>query len=225
MNRANRRSRGTLRRVGIALAMAAAATAAFSFSDMRPPADSTEEVTVIDSRTPLERKYNLENTAFFEAKYPGELGMVVREVERRIAMYPRIYGTGNHGGLIADVMATRMAENGRLGREYGIMPDTLGYPEDMGVDTVDGFVPYKSETEKQIVWCVGDWQEKNRDELVPGEGTKAGYVDARLWADPSFIEEQAKEYAPVDAENDPDGLNQYWPGNVLKYMMEFSIDL
>jgi len=205
--------------------MAAAATTVFSFSDMRPPADSTEEVTVIDNRTPLERRYNLENTALFEARYPGELGMIVREVERRIAMYPRIYGAGNHGGLIADVMATRMAENGRLGREYGIMPDTLGYPEDMGVDTIEGFRLYETLIEKQIAWCVGDWQEKNRDELVPGEGTKASYVDQRLWADPSFIEEQAKEYAPVDADNDPEDLNQYWPGNVLEYVRTFSTDL
>jgi hypothetical protein len=206
-----------LKGAGIGATMVAGAAAALlCFSNLRQP--TPEE-------TAPEEIYGLENTALFEARYPGELEMIVNEVERRKAMYPEVYGPGIHGGLIADVMATRWAENGRPGREYGILPETEGYAGDMGVVTPEGPMPYGSSIHKQIAWCVGDWQEKNKDYLIPGEGTKADYVDETLWTDPDFIREQAEEYAPVGAPNDPGRLNGNWERNVLDKVGEYSKDL
>ena len=90
------------------------------------------------------------------------------------------------------VAAIRYAENGRAGREYGILhkrcPNT-----------------YRA----QAGWCAATVQ-KNYDRWVKG-GRKGEYL--------VFL---AKRYCPIGADNDPNGLNHNWLGNVRKLRKRFT---
>jgi len=90
------------------------------------------------------------------------------------------------------VAAIRYAENGRAGREYGILhkrcPNT-----------------YRA----QAGWCAATVQ-KNYDRWVKG-GRKGEYL--------VFL---AKRYCPIGADNDPNGLNRHWLGNVRKLRKRFT---
>ena len=89
------------------------------------------------------------------------------------------------------VAAIRYAENGRAGREYGIL-----HPR---VDPT-----YRS----QAGWSSATVQ-KNYDRWV-----KAGRRGA-------FIAFLGKRYCPVGADNDPEGLNKHWIKNVTHYSERF----
>lgn len=100
------------------------------------------------------------------------------------------------------LMAIRSAENGVQGREYGIIPND-SYNVDTGYTDSDGkFYEYKDEKEKQACWTA--WTVKKNSE----RGNKS-------------IEELAKVYAPIGAENDPEGLNKNWAGNVERFYKAF----
>ena len=90
------------------------------------------------------------------------------------------------------VAAIRYAENGRKGREYGILHKRVG-------------PTYRS----QAGWCASTVQ-KNYDLWVNG-GRKGEYL--------VFL---AKRYCPIGADNDPNGLNQHWLGNVKKFKKRFA---
>ena len=90
------------------------------------------------------------------------------------------------------VAAIRYAENGRAGREYGIL-----HPR---VDPT-----YRS----QAGWCAATVQ-KNYDRWVKA-GRKGDYL--------VFL---AKRYCPVGADNDPNGLNHNWLPNVRKFRKRFT---
>lgn len=89
------------------------------------------------------------------------------------------------------VAAIRYAENGRAGREYGILhpkcPPT-----------------YRG----QAGWCAATVQ-KNYDRWVLAG--KPGLFLAYL----------ARRYAPIDVDNDPNGLNEHWLRNVTFFYNKF----
>ena len=90
------------------------------------------------------------------------------------------------------VAAIRYAENGRRGREYGVIhkrcPNT-----------------YRG----QAGWCAATVQ-KNYDRWVKA-GRKGEYI--------AYL---ASRYAPIDADNDPNGLNHNWLPNVRKFRKRFT---
>jgi len=95
---------------------------------------------------------------------------------------------------LAVLFAIRVAENGRRGREFGVLhPNALGRDGETWQVTLD----------RQAGWCAATIM-KNR----------------KRWADAgmkeSFIVFLGKRYAPVGADNDPKNLNRHWIGNVTR---------
>jgi len=89
------------------------------------------------------------------------------------------------------VAAIRYAENGRAGREYGILHPRV-----------------KPTYRSQAGWCAATVQ-KNYDRWVKA-GRKGEYI--------KFL---GARYCPVGADNDPTGLNKHWIKNVTKFRKKF----
>ncbi len=90
------------------------------------------------------------------------------------------------------LLAIRKAENGRAGREFGILhPRAI----DTNLDTQAGWAA------ATIVKNRARWIKQGK----PGR----------------FIKFLGSKYCPVGAENDPDGLNKHWVGNVTKFYNDF----
>ena len=90
------------------------------------------------------------------------------------------------------VAAIRYAENGGKGKEYGILHPRV-----------------KPTYRSQAGWCAATVQ-KNYDRWVKA-GRKGEYI--------AFL---ASRYAPIDADNDPNGLNHNWLPNVRKFRKRFT---
>ena len=90
------------------------------------------------------------------------------------------------------VAAIRYAENGGKGKEYGILHPRV-----------------KPTYRSQAGWCAATVQ-KNYDRWVKA-GRKGDYL--------VFL---SKRYCPVGADNDPNGLNHHWLGNVRKLRKRFT---
>lgn len=103
--------------------------------------------------------------------------------------YPTIVHAAERNGCQGDdfyiLLAIRKSENGRAGREFGILHPKA---KDTNLDTQAG-------------WCAAT--------IVK---TRKQWVDAGQPGD--FISFLGKKYCPVGAENDPTGLNQHWIKNV-----------
>ena len=97
------------------------------------------------------------------------------------------------------VAAIRHAENGRAGREYGVLGDAIR--RDM-VRRGDTYRP-------QAGWCAATVQ-KTYDRWV-----RAGRPGA-------FIAYLGKRYCPIGADNDPQGLNRHWVKNVTAWRQKIS---
>lgn len=91
------------------------------------------------------------------------------------------------------VAAIRHAENGRAGREYGIL-----HPKALGKD-------YRT----QAGWCAATVQ-KTYDRW-----TRAGKPG-------DFVTYLGKRYCPVGADNDPQGLNRHWVKNVTAWRQKIA---
>jgi hypothetical protein len=108
----------------------------------------------------------------------------------------------------AYLMAIRMAENGGGGLEFGIIP-TDKYKKDAGiVENGTTVRPYRNEYEKQASWCAHTVK-KNLERFCNSD------------FDGDFIKFLQKRYCSIDAENDPNGLNRNWEGNVRFYYEKF----
>jgi len=94
--------------------------------------------------------------------------------------------------LVPIIAAIRYAENGRAGREYGILHERCP-------DTYRG----------QAGWCAATVQ-KNYDRWV-----KAG-------SEGEFISFLGARYCPLDDPRDKDGLNRHWIKNVSHFTKKFS---
>ncbi len=90
------------------------------------------------------------------------------------------------------VAAIRYAENGRAGREYGILHPRV-----------------KPTYRSQAGWCAATVQ-KNYDRWIKA-GRKGDYID--------YL---GSRYCPVGADNDPNGLNKHWIPNVKKFQKRFA---
>jgi hypothetical protein len=90
------------------------------------------------------------------------------------------------------VAAIRYAENGGKGKEYGILHPKV-----------------KPTYRSQAGWCAATVQ-KNYDRWVKA-GSKGEYL--------VFL---SKRYCPIGADNDPNGLNHNWLGNVRKLRKRFT---
>jgi hypothetical protein len=95
------------------------------------------------------------------------------------------------GELAPLVAAIRYAENGRAGREYGILHPRV-----------------KPTYRSQAGWCAATVQ-KNYDRWV-----KAGRKG-------EFVVFLGNRYCPIGADNDPNNLNRHWIGNVRKFHARF----
>ena len=90
------------------------------------------------------------------------------------------------------VAAIRYSENGRMGREYGVL-----HPKALNKS-------YRT----QAGWCAATVQ-KNYDRWVAA-GSKGDYI--------AFL---GSRYCPLDDPRDTDGLNKHWIGNVTKFAKRF----
>jgi hypothetical protein len=88
------------------------------------------------------------------------------------------------------VAAIRYAENGSKGREYGILHKRV-----------------KPTYRSQAGWCSATVQ-KNWDRYIR-KGGKKNDIEA-------FISFLGNKYCPIGVDNDPDGLNKHWVGNVVR---------
>ena len=122
---------------------------------------------------------------------------------------PTIVGTAERVGVdVSLLLAIRMAENGRDGLQFGVIP-TEAYDRSTGYRLNGVRVPYGSKLEKQASWSAHTIMNarKRYDALGPAE--KEIYID--------FIDFLGDSYCPVGAPNDPKGLNGNWEGNVRRY--------
>jgi len=92
----------------------------------------------------------------------------------------------------AILLAIRKAENGKAGREFGVL-----HPR--AIDT---------DLDTQAGWCAATIM-KNRERWK-----QAGKKEP-------FIQFLGKRYCPVGAENDPSGLNKHWIRNVTSLAKRF----
>ena len=111
--------------------------------------------------------------------------------------------------LAAIAAAIRYAENGGPGKEYGVLhPDV------------------KPTYRSQAGWCAATVQ-KNWDRYLAGGECNNGDCtikhkpgdsrDALVHGMQSYIYYLGHVYCPVGADNDPNGLNKYWPKNVFSH--------
>ena len=97
----------------------------------------------------------------------------------------------NRSFLAPIVVAIRYAENGRAGREYGILHPRV-----------------KPTYRSQAGWCAATVQ-KNYDRWMPSTPDQDTLE--------AFIEFLGSKYCPIGADNDPTGLNNHWTSNVLHH--------
>lgn len=88
------------------------------------------------------------------------------------------------------VAAIRYAENGKPGKEFGIMSKRCK--------------PYYRD---QAGWCAATVYKRYKDWIKLGKPN-------------DFIQYLSKSYAPIGAENDPKGLNKNWVPNVKYYVLK-----
>ena len=98
--------------------------------------------------------------------------------------------------LVPILAAVRYAENGRAGREYGVL-----HPKALGKS-------YRT----QAGWSAATIQ-KQFDRYCKAGG------DAKDVA--AYLVSLRDRYCPIGADNDPDGLNHHWLNNVTKFRLRF----
>ena len=130
-------------------------------------------------------------------KLTGEAGGLP-EVEQQtiIAMAAEV------GVPAAFLAAIRLAENGRAGREYGVLSEAA--------DTYDAqcriaALSIRNNTYR-YVQRFREWP-----------------IDAQGGLSEAFTKFMAARWAPVGTENDPTNLNQHWPRNVWRVYKESGV--
>lgn len=93
--------------------------------------------------------------------------------------------------------AIRLAENGRAGREFGVLSE--------GAETY----------EKQARIAALSIRNNQYRYVLKTDQWPIDSATGQL--NRSFVEFMAARWAPTGAANDPDGLNQHWPKNVWEY--------
>lgn len=154
----------------------------------------------------MERQYGLCQLDEFDTRFPGEIDIIITELERT----REVYGVWIHPAFI---MAIRQSENGPEEYPYGVMHTDAYIRDTQGVLTPDGYVPYESEYKKQLDWTIQSAIKKSK--RFYGD-TEERWEDGYFWLSGDFIERFGEEWAPVGADNDPEGLNENWIPNVKR---------
>jgi hypothetical protein len=127
----------------------------------------------------------------------GDTGLAAFTDAVQVNMDPSVFGQAMTDELTLVVAAIRYSENGGPGREYGILhpkcPNT-----------------YRG----QAGWCCATVY-KNFGRYLETEPAHP------IWMG-DFIKFLGDRYAPIDAENDPNGLNANWVPNVTSFYLNFN---
>lgn len=143
-----------------------------------------------------------------------ETGLEVREQPlEAIPAYPNFrfqdelntirFHAGRVGADERLMLAIREAENGRAGRQFGVMPNER-YDADNGYTENGQFHRYPDDGDlsRQASWAA--WTiRRNRERF---ERNNEGHEN--------FIDYLSERYAPRGADNDPNNLNENWARNV-----------
>ncbi len=150
-------------------------------------------------REKMEKESERMKNFYENFKYPDEISDILKH-SRITGAEPEI------------LMAIRLSENGDDEIAYGILPQgkMLKYYKNERGYTLNGkFREYKSIKEKQLSWAaatIKNYHEKYSE-------NKEGHKD--------FISYLADKYAPINAENDPNNLNNHWEKNVRTFYEKF----
>lgn len=109
-----------------------------------------------------------------------------------------------HGVDPLFMLAIRHAENGRPGREFGVLD---GESND--------FDRQLSKSTKTIRGFLDTYPHNPLIMMINGSGFR------RLVYTEAFILFAQRRYCPIGAENDPEGLNKNWATNVSKHYYSF----
>lgn len=138
---------------------------------------------------------NEENVKTF-FKFPNEIQTIYSVIEayletykNTLAQYPLLVNP------YAFMLAVRMAEQGRKGREFGVMAQGA-------IDT-----DLETQAEWTMSTLIKDTKRWHTDTLAKGK--KEDY--------PSFVFYFADKWCPIGADNDPNNLNKYWLPNFQKF--------
>ena len=108
-----------------------------------------------------------------------------------------------HIGVPATFLAAiRIAENGRAGREFGVLSEAA--------DTYEAQCRIAALSVRN-----------NQYRFV--ERFQRWPVDAKGGLSEEFTKFMASRWAPINATNDPDGLNAHWPKNVWRVYQESGV--
>ena len=103
----------------------------------------------------------------------------------------------------AMLAAIRLAENGRAGREFGVLSEHADTYEQQAricaLSIRNNTYRYVQKTEQ---WPI---------DSATGQLSRG------------FVEFMALRWAPIGVGNDPDNLNAHWPGNVWQYFSQSSV--
>lgn len=105
------------------------------------------------------------------------------------------------------LLSIREAENGEEGLQFGIIPNSR-YEKDRGYfeNGVFNEYPEDGDLSRQVSWAGATIRANRRRFANLDASERNNYVD--------FIDFLGNRYAPENADNDPNGLNEYWASNV-----------
>jgi len=146
-----------------------------------------------------DKKVNMENVITY-FKSPNEIETIFTVVDKYLEIhkntlkqYPLLVNP------YAFMLAVRMCEQGRKGREFGVMAQGA-------IDT-----DLETQAEWTMATLIKDTKRWHTGELAKGK--KEDYL--------TFVHYFADKWAPIGAENDPLNLNKHWLPNFQKYYSLF----
>ncbi|MEK6884865.1 MAG: hypothetical protein AABY22_34860 [Nanoarchaeota archaeon] len=169
----------------------------------------------------INRDYSVDPVGVYESNETSEDDE--SEVESQVEVQPRqrygrfrypeeketiLYHSRRVGADEKLMLSIRESENGRAGRQFGVMPDSR-YNRDRGYTNENGeFIEYPDDGELSKQAANAAWSiRRNRERYnALSEREKAEYED--------FIDFMRRRYAPEKADNDPNNLNENWKRNV-----------
>lgn len=149
----------------------------------QPTSQTTTQPTSQATTQPTSQPTTQPDDSNLAAQFPGEYDIIKRAADRNSCT----------GDDFITLLAIRKSENGRAGRELGILHPSA-------VDT---------DLETQAAWAAAT--------IVKNH---ARWRNAGSQGD--FIDFLGSRYCPVGASNDPSGLNQNWIANVKRWRSRLS---
>lgn len=161
---------------------------------LQPKKEDEEESQLIP------RLVNQENVKTY-FKYPDETPTIYSVIEAYLETYKN---TMKQYPLLVNpyafMLAVRMCEQGRKGREFGVLAQGA-------IDT-----DLRTQAEWTMSTLIKDTKRWHTDTLANGK-KKSDY--------PGFIFYFGDKWCPIGADNDPNNLNKYWLPNFQKFYSLF----